>query len=808
MIRLMLAGLWLLAGLGLCLLAARDGWAQSKTDKEIVKERGFGLNAVAHGPLVGDSLDIAIPAKQAGKFMLLSVDIVTGDSKIIGQDLDAFRIIAADAHRVAIMSEKPAGKIIVINRVDKSRIDRCCFPIPDAAAIFGDRLRLVNGESPDAAVVTLDLTKESSPQAVAIDRGLPVFWGDKLALIREAPADAPQEPSLLNLLGPDLQPVGTIAIPRQEARGDHLCEPESPVVEGRFLAYVSSCGRIVIVDLEALQVTQTIAYLDTARGWSLAISGDLLFAAARQGAYQVFVLAFARGHATGQLPLIAPVLLATHERLIAVYPGSRFDVFRMHRTLMEDPIDATASIVARCEQAAEALRAGATIEEAIELIEQETVKPMLNRVDALDARGRSAAAFYGRLLARSVDRIEEGMVLLDKLATASPDDAKLRDYLSAARMRYGIRGVEQAAAADLKGALEVDLGTGERAMPKIQLADDRVYVWQYADHGGSCANVTVHDRATLARHAIIAAAGCDNEMQDEVTDVAVGKDAVYIALQYRFEQKGRPDLIVLDKTSLKVKGRYDVEGGIWSLAATADGLLVCKDILDETCVMHDPTHLNAPAKEAGAVPCRPNGNTFPAVIGNPALLSIIQNNENIIACNDRWVVTGWSQNTTMRFARVDGLDKPLAVVVGGNEPHVAIGAEGKRAIVSTFQNDLSFLLRSVVPETGKVRSELSIPPDSCCNYPEVGWAVGNDTIFIGRGADLILYDLKTGRSRAYIKNVIAPKSDRIVQLILDPEYQRLILVTFDGKHSRILPLESLEAAGEDWRAADAVLAQD
>src|SRR5262249_15360749 len=158
------------------------------------------------------------------------------------------------------------------------------------------------------------------------------------------------------------------AIPRQEARGDHLCKPESPVVQDHVLAYVSSCGRIVVVDLDVLRVTQTLAYLDTARSWALAFSGDLLFAAAREAGYQVFVLAFARGQATGQLPLMAPDLFATHERLIAVYPGSHLEVFRLHRTLMEDPIDATASIVARCEQAAEALKAGATIEEAIEMI--------------------------------------------------------------------------------------------------------------------------------------------------------------------------------------------------------------------------------------------------------------------------------------------------------------------------------------------------------------------------------------------------------------------------------------------------------
>lgn len=67
---------------------------------------------------------------------------------------------------------------------------------------------------------------------------------------------------------------------------------------------------------------------------------------------------------------------------------------------------------------------------------------------------------------------------------------------------------------------------------------------------------------------------------------------------------------------------------------------------------------------------------------------------------------------------------------------------------------------------------------------------------------------KTGRSKAYIKNVIAPDKDRIVQLIVDPQFKRLIVITFDGKGSRIVPLESLEPLGEDWRAADAVLAQD
>jgi hypothetical protein len=464
-----------------------------------------------------------------------------------------------------------------------------------------------------------------------------------------------------------------MTIPRQSPRGGRRCLPESPTIQGHILAYASSCGRIVIVDLDSLQVTQVLPYLDTATSYMLSFSENLLFAAPREPEYQVFVLAYARGHVTVQLPLMSPVLFATRDHLVSLRPASsgkkgRLDFYRFQRTLLQDPIDALAGIVMRCEQAAEALKTGATVEEALEMIERETVKPMLDRLDTLDARGRNAVAIYARLLARGIDRIGEGEALLDRLVASAPDDAKLKAYRSAARTRFGIRGVPPNAAADLKGAREVDLGAAASGVPNILLAGNRAYVWQYgATAGGSCADVAFHDRTTLALQTHIPAAGCDDEMQDAVTDVAVGRNAVFIALEYRYQQAGRTDLIVVDKANPKIVGRYDIQGGIWSLAASEEGLLVCGDTLERDCVMRDQADVTAaPKPDLASVPCRPNGAAFPTVVGNRTLLTLNGDRVNVLACNDTLVATGWTMNTVIDLARIDALQKPFARVVGGN----------------------------------------------------------------------------------------------------------------------------------------------
>jgi len=141
-----------------------------------------------------------------------------------------------------------------------------------------------------------------------------------------------------------------------------------------------------------------------------------------------------------------------------------------------------------------------------------------------------------------------------------------------------------------------------------------------------------------------------------------------------------------------------------------------------------------------------------------------------------------------------------------------MGAAGQTSIIAWYRPDLSLLLTSVDPESGKTRAEISLQTDSCCNFASGAWTATNDTIFIAQGDDLILYDMKTGRTRAYIKDLIAPagngRSGSTFRPIIDPQYHRLIAVTEDGKHSRIVPLDSLEKAGEDWRATDATLARD
>ncbi|HVY98431.1 MAG TPA: hypothetical protein VHA35_02940, partial [Dongiaceae bacterium] len=149
---------------------------------------------------------------------------------------------------------------------------------------------------------------------------------------------------------------------------------------------------------------------------------------------------------------------------------------------------------------------------------------------------------------------------------------------------------------------------------------------------------------------------------------------------------------------------------------------------------------------------------------------------------------------------------------GGASPEVLLGAAGQRSVIATYQNDLSLKLQSVAPDSGKVRTELRLQTESCCNYAAGVWTAAGETIFIAQGADLILYDMATGRSRAYVKDLIAPAEDgrqrAISRLVVDPQYKRLIAVAADGTHSRIVPLDSLAAVGDDWRAADATLAQE
>ncbi len=482
---------------------------------------------------------------------------------------------------------------------------------------------------------------------------------------------------------------------------------------------------------------------------------------------------------------------------------------------------ASDDLVARAEAAKAALHADGTVDEALATFEANPVAPLIDALQTLDARGMTAAAAYARLLARSVDRLPEGVALLEKLNALHPGDPQLSLALTAARDRLAVQqGAPNNGARILEsGTKEVTLGTASIGRgPTISIAD-RVFATEYRNLGTagvSCATLSIYDRASFALEGIIPITGCDDEQQDSISDVAVVHGYIYVAVAYRFEQAGRTDLVYIHAQVPSISGRYDLMGGIESLVATKDGLITCG--FKEHCVLQDVDFLGEKQKDVGPlVVCRPRGRAFPAEIGADALSRVTDKSIWIKACNDRLaaVLEGpYGEKSRIALYRLDKPEQPVAEVPSGQWPQIVLGDPGAPTFVSEQQSEAMFL-RSILPESGKTRLELALK--SPLNDGTV-WTADGNTIFVARGRDLRVYDAVRGTVRAFLKNVVpdtpGPRQDGqfIASLIVDREFDRLIVVTGDGRHSQIISLAALRKLADDantpWNAADAVLAAD
>jgi hypothetical protein len=806
----------LVAVLFLCAWGAR-------ADPIVLEGKVPDVRAEQLGMLVGDTLIFGAHSAAKGRKQLVAADIAARQSIVLADDLGGFRFIAADPRRVAIIVNDGKGRVMAIDRETGRRTERCCYGMAQTGYFVGETLRLIASEGRHLAVTTIDLNAETPPIVTTLPRGVPVAWGDRLVLIDEGRTGSPSGPSTVTLFGPDFKVLATGSIPSQEVRDNVLCKVDSPVIGGTMLAYVSSCGRIVLFDLAAMRTVRTLPYFSEAEFYRIAFSDGLLLAAPRGKGEGVAVFDTSDGRSLATLPVTTLELFATDQRLVTVHtethPDPNIEVYRINAAQIRSGTGVVNEIILRCEAAAAALRAGGAVEDALSTIESGTVAPLVDQLETLDDRDLAAAEIYARLLARSVDRVSEGLALLVNLRARKPEDRHISAYADAARSRMQLlTGDPVAGEPTLRAALgarDITLGTGSSLSgltPGLMFAGDRIYVTEYGQMGDTCAILSLFGRRDLALEAIVPVAGCDDEFQDYITDVAVG-GMIYAALEYRFEDAGRPDLVAIHPQDPAVSATYHLMGSIQQLAVTKDGLLVCGS--ETQCELRKEIDLEAEPKLVEAVLCRPQGRSFPAALGPEALLAVAASGGYIAACNDRFMAqqVGEFDKARIQLYRVDALDHSIAEASTGQGTQVALG-EGDGPVVVSGTSVNAMVLRSIAPQTGKVRTELRLAFN-----PNVGasWAVDGQTLFVGRGRDLLVYDMGRGTLSAVLRDFV-PEDDRpghdhrIVQLVIDAAFDHLVVLTQDGHHSQVVSLKALARATQGsrstWRGTDAVLAAD
>jgi hypothetical protein len=267
-----------------------------------------------------------------------------------------------------------------------------------------------------------------------------------------------------------------------------------------------------------------------------------------------------------------------------------------------------------------------------------------------------------------------------------------------------------------------------------------------------------------------------------------------VSVTYRYEQPGRPNFFVIDKTSLKVVKKAQIEAPS-TLIVEGSQLLAC-DCLEnkQGCKAVNP--VAAKAVDAPDKICVRAGEKRDCSVVD--FQSDQAGTGRFVASTKDYVVAraSWDKDAPYLFyPRVpDG--KPMSVQLS---PHDLldwpIAITGNEILVSErIREDEIFKLVSV--PTGVTKTLFGLPTS-----PNVRMSVlllHNQTLFVGLGRDLLIFDIKSNTLQRYIKNLIPAElksgrekfdNFRIGRLMI---YRgRLIALTLYGENSRIVPLSSL-----------------
>jgi hypothetical protein len=743
------------------------------------------------------------------------VSLATREVTVLVDEIPDFPILAADERHVAIGDMKPQPEVTIIDLQDRRSHSFCCFRGAWQGYFVGDELRLLARDGAETTVSHLDFTTGEVVKTTRLEAAAALVpWNGQLIALDQRRSGDPKVPIVIRIYDVALKKVAEAPIPPLEVRGNLGCQPGDYAVAQSKLAYVSGCGHINIVDVEHPEHQLTLPYFAEATYYSLAITGDLLLALPRGTGEPVAAFRVSDGQLLARLPVAGNRIAAAGNRLAAVEQDGRVALYELDIERLSNSELARASTIETCRKVMKLPRE-TPAQESLSLLRGAPIAPLLAELDRLQPDGLDCAHFYASQLARTIDRIEDGITLLEQLQAIKPDQ-QIQEDIATARARLALReDSDRASLAAARSAAELTFGTGANGLgPLVRLSGSRLFAWQWGDLGGAhmiCATVSFYDRRDLQLDTIVPIAACDEEFQDSITSVVEGQGKIYVALEYRFEQKNRTDLVVLYGDRPSVLGRYQLMGGISSLVSADEGLIACP--LMGECMLWDWTDLARPPKPPAALICPPQRTYGAPVVKTLPETAQAKTAHLPIACGEQFVAfrSDRGEQASIEIVDITRPDAPLTKLQAA-WPVVAIDeAKGRAVISATNIETVDF--QTVDLATGAVRREFSVRHDKDGGLP---WAIHEDLLLVARGKDLLIHDLAEGWTIAYVKDLISPdhehpsggKGHRIQHLILDEDI-RAFALTRDGHRSRVIDLEALD--GElardhtEWSELDARL---
>lgn len=660
------------------------------------------------------------------------------------------------------------------------------------ARIDGDNL-LAYQAGGDGLV--LDLASMKVKTAVAIPGGrLAAAWGENIVVLGDG----------LSVYDRNWKLVATAKLPERTPDRRYTCEAHPLEVAGNKAVVGFDCGDLLVFDLPSLTIERRIPGYSTFI--STAVVDDLIItvnADPSRQPHQTRVYELSTGKNLGALPLKATLLYSTGSTLFAIDRSSWLST-----SVQVYAVDS------------QAIRSGEWTRRALaeacterELVHAPDVYDFIDRCEAAgvqsliggNAEDRHALIAYGVGLTRTLDRYEDGLALLRE--TTQDGDRSPMVTLALYEAEYKVANAKLAGQPSIPSPTSladvVGWGTpapAARLTPidfgafsdQIHVAGERLIVGRWAcarDEGDSGIGVVSYERSTLRRLASVRLFECDEGRQAAIASMVSDQEHVYVLLGSDDADETRPNFLVLDAASLEVRSKGFLGPDIGDLAMTGSTLVVCNCEARTNCKQVDwrairltvevPTHCANKANDAVELSSDPRSEYL---------------------FGDAQETLGFR---VVERPSAEGLRLQI-VPRGSNESGYRAAPERAIAWFATHESDVVLVLQNAGSSTRLSRLDLGTRTlTTLAGFKNVwnrGPIVAMDArhAYVGLGLDLMVFDLRSGRLTAYLREFIGGgvrdngngvDTLEIVRLLLDRG--RLIALTSDGSRTSTIALDAL-----------------
>jgi hypothetical protein len=408
-------------------------------------------------------------------------------------------------------------------------------------------------------------------------------WGERIVVLGEKE---------LKIFGPDWEERASLQLPVRTRNRGHSCGSGPVNVQDDKAVFAFGCG-LLVVDLPTLSVDRHIPTRSMFTSWSL-LEGLVIGADAGTGRQppQSLVYDPNTGRELAWLPSQGTHLVAASSFLFSL--DYRWPQPSLIRVLAYD---------------AQRLRSQAwTRQQVAQHCRPEALPGVggdpLAFIDACEAAGVTALlepplaaevlpgiTSYAIALSRTLHRYREGILLLEKLQHHGRPEvaAALQEGRHQQTRLEGHPTSDDASLpadhpwrkvvgwSDPRPALASISMNMDPLIGPLQFSGDELLVGRWACGWDESQGVllAVYTRASFAPARDTKVLPCDDQYQDGVSSIASDKHRIYLSVDFRYPQAGRPNLLVLNRRTLNVIASRAVKDDIHELVIDNGSLLSC-----------------------------------------------------------------------------------------------------------------------------------------------------------------------------------------------------------------------------------------